>query len=35
MLEGRALTGIAAELAIMAAWGLASFALALKIFRWQ
>jgi ABC-type multidrug transport system permease subunit len=35
MLEGRGLTGIAAELAIMAAWGLVSFALALKIFRWQ
>lgn len=35
MLEGKALSGIAAELAIMAAWGLVSFALALKIFRWQ
>ncbi len=35
MLEGQALAGIVPELAVMAAWGLVSFALALKIFRWQ
>ena len=35
MLEGRTLAGIAGELAIMAAWGVVSFAVALRIFRWQ
>ena len=35
MLEGRSLPAIASELAVIAAWGIVSFALALKIFRWQ
>ena len=35
MLEGRSAAEIAGEAAIVAAWGLASFAAALKIFRWQ
>ncbi len=35
MLEGQTLAGIAGELAIMAAWGVVSFAVALRIFRWQ
>jgi ABC-2 type transport system permease protein len=35
MLEGRSLPAIAGELAVIAAWGLVSFAVALKIFRWQ
>jgi ABC-2 type transport system permease protein len=35
MLEGRGLGAIAGELLIVAAWGAASFAAALKIFRWQ
>ena len=35
MLEGRAFPAIAGWLAIVAAWGAASFAGALKIFRWQ
>jgi ABC-2 type transport system permease protein len=35
MTEGRGLTGIAPQLAIIAAWGLVSFAVALKIFRWR
>lgn len=35
MNEGHGLTQIAPELAILAAWGLVSFAVALKIFRWK
>lgn len=35
MLEGRSAVAIAGSLAVVAAWGLASFAAALKIFRWQ
>ncbi|HYX19321.1 MAG TPA: ABC transporter permease [Thermoanaerobaculia bacterium] len=35
MLEGRSAAAIAGEAAIVAVWGLASFAAALKIFRWQ
>ena len=35
MLEGRSLAAIGGELAVVAAWGVVSFALALKIFRWQ
>jgi ABC-type multidrug transport system permease subunit len=35
MLEGRHLAGLPTELAVIVAWGLASFAIALKIFRWQ
>ena len=35
MLEGRSLTQIGPEILVMALWGVVSFALALKIFRWQ
>ena len=35
MTEGRGLAGIAPQLAILALWGIASFAVALKIFRWR
>jgi len=35
MTEGRGLAGIAPQLAIVAAWGLVSFAAALKLFRWR
>lgn len=35
MTEGRGLAGIALQLAIVALWGVASFAVALKIFRWR
>jgi ABC-type multidrug transport system permease subunit len=35
MTEGRGLAGIAPQLAILIAWGVASFAVALKIFRWR
>lgn len=35
MNEGHGLVEIAPQLAILAAWGLASFAVALKIFRWK
>ena len=35
MLEGRALPSIAAQVVLLAAWGLVSFGVALKIFRWQ
>jgi ABC-type multidrug transport system permease subunit len=35
MLEGRSLVMIGSEVLVMALWGLLSFALALKIFRWQ
>jgi ABC-2 type transport system permease protein len=35
MLEGKDLPAIAAEIAIMSAWGLVAFAIALRIFRWQ
>ena len=33
--EGRGLAAIAPQLAIVALWGIASFAVALKIFRWR
>jgi ABC-type multidrug transport system permease subunit len=33
--EGQGLATIAPQLAIVAAWGVASFAVALKIFRWR
>jgi ABC-2 type transport system permease protein len=33
--EGLALSAVASELAVLAAWGGVSFALALKLFRWQ
>ena len=35
MLEGAGLGAITAELAALAAWGLTSFAIALRIFRWR
>jgi ABC-2 type transport system permease protein len=35
MLEGRGLPAIGSELVVIVVWGVASFALALKIFRWQ
>ena len=35
MLDGRALIGVGAELATLAVWGAVSFALALRVFRWQ
>ena len=35
MLEGTSLASLASPLAILTAWGIASFAVALKIFRWQ
>ena len=34
MLEGRPLSGCAAEVGALAAWTLASFVVALRIFRW-
>jgi ABC-2 type transport system permease protein len=35
MLEGKSIASLAGECAILAAWGIVSFAIALKIFRWQ
>ena len=35
MLEGKSLASVPGPLAIIAVWGVASFAIALKIFRWQ
>ena len=35
MLEGQGLVGIAPQVAVLAAWGLAAFLVALKIFRWR
>lgn len=35
MLEGKGLAAIAGALAVLVAWGVVSFAAALKIFRWQ
>jgi ABC-2 type transport system permease protein len=35
MNEGRPLSGVAVPLAILSAWGVVSFLLALKIFRWR
>ncbi len=35
MIEGRGLVGIVPQLAILIAWGLVSFGVALKIFRWR
>jgi ABC-2 type transport system permease protein len=35
MLEGSSLSSQAVRIAIMAVWGVLSFAVALKIFRWQ
>jgi ABC-type multidrug transport system permease subunit len=33
--EGRSLPGVLSELGILAAWGVGSFGIALRIFRWQ
>jgi ABC-type multidrug transport system permease subunit len=35
MLDGRSVPALSAEIAVLAAWGVASFALALRIFRWR
>jgi ABC-type multidrug transport system permease subunit len=35
MLDGAALSGVAWELSILSAWGLVSFVLALRLFRWR
>jgi len=35
MLEGTGLTALLPELAVLAVWGIVSFVIALKIFRWQ
>jgi ABC-type polysaccharide/polyol phosphate export permease len=35
MLEGATFVTVAPEIAIVAAWTVASFAIALRIFRWQ
>jgi hypothetical protein len=35
MIDGAALAGLGAPLAIVAAWGAVSFIVALKIFRWR
>jgi ABC-2 type transport system permease protein len=35
MLEGRGLDGVGGETAVLTAWGLVSFLVALKIFRWR
>src|SRR5262249_46349172 len=35
MIDGAGLAKVASQIAIMAAWGLLSFATALKIFRWR
>ena len=33
--EGQSLATVATEIAILGAWGLVSFGVALKLFRWQ
>ena len=33
--EGQAIAAVASEIAILATWGLISFVLSLKLFRWQ
>ena len=35
MLDGATFTGVARELALLSVWGVVSFALALRIFRWR
>ena len=35
MLEGAGLVSLLPEMALLAAWGIVSFLLALKFFRWQ
>jgi hypothetical protein len=33
--EGQAIATVAREIAVLATWGLVSFVLSLKLFRWQ
>ncbi|MGE0040459.1 MAG: ABC transporter permease [Vicinamibacterales bacterium] len=35
MIEGRSLAGVGGEIGILSAWGLGSFAVALRLFRWS
>jgi ABC-type multidrug transport system permease subunit len=35
MLEGRGVTGIAQEIAVLGVWGVGSFLLAVRLFRWR
>jgi hypothetical protein len=35
MNEGAGFSGVAGELGVLAAWTVASFALALRLFRWE
>jgi len=35
MLEGKSLLALGPQLAVLAAWGLVSFAVALRFFRWR
>jgi ABC-2 type transport system permease protein len=35
MLDGAGLAALAPELGLLAGWGIVSFAVAVKIFRWQ
>ena len=35
VLEGSGISGVARELAVLAAWGIGGFAVALRIFRWR
>jgi ABC-type multidrug transport system permease subunit len=35
MLEGRPLPGLGIEVGVLAAWGILTFVVALRIFRWQ
>jgi len=35
MLDGKPLTGVISEILVMAVWGVVSFAIALRIFRWR
>jgi ABC-type multidrug transport system permease subunit len=35
VLEGAGVSGVSRELAVLTAWGLASFGIALRFFRWR
>ena len=35
MLNGHALAGVGVELGLLAGWGVVTFTLALRVFRWQ
>jgi hypothetical protein len=35
MLDGAGLAGVLPDLAIVIAWGIVSFAVALRVFRWE